>query len=69
VEIHPTLQPNLPLRSRWQIEQMQFHSRAIAHWIFKITTKPDNTPVTDADRAVEQAIRDAISRQLILLTQ
>jgi histidinol-phosphatase len=27
----------------------------------QITTKPDNTPVTDADRAVEQAIRDAIS--------
>jgi len=25
-----------------------------------ITTKPDNTPVTDADRAVETAIRDAL---------
>ena len=31
-----------------------------------ITTKPDNTPVTDADRAVETAIREALSthRQL-----
>jgi histidinol-phosphatase len=27
----------------------------------KITTKPDNTPVTDADRAVEEAIRGAIA--------
>lgn len=27
----------------------------------KITTKPDNTPVTDADRAVEEAIRSAIA--------
>jgi histidinol-phosphatase len=27
----------------------------------QITTKPDNTPVTDADRAVEQAIRNAIT--------
>ena len=26
-----------------------------------ITTKPDNTPVTDADRAVESAIREAIA--------
>jgi histidinol-phosphatase len=26
-----------------------------------ITTKPDNTPVTDADRAVETAIREALS--------
>ncbi len=26
-----------------------------------ITTKPDNTPVTDADRAVETAIREAIT--------
>jgi histidinol-phosphatase len=26
-----------------------------------ITTKPDNTPVTDADRAVEMAIRQALS--------
>jgi histidinol-phosphatase len=26
----------------------------------EITTKPDNTPVTDADRAVETAIREAI---------
>jgi histidinol-phosphatase len=26
-----------------------------------ITTKPDNTPVTDADRAVETAIREAIA--------
>ncbi len=26
-----------------------------------ITTKPDNTPVTDADRAVETAIRDALA--------
>jgi histidinol-phosphatase len=26
-----------------------------------VTTKPDSTPVTDADRAVETAIRDAIS--------
>ena len=25
-----------------------------------ITTKPDNTPVTDADRAVETAIREAL---------
>jgi histidinol-phosphatase len=25
-----------------------------------VTTKPDNTPVTDADRAVETAIRDAL---------
>ena len=28
-----------------------------------ITTKPDNTPVTDADRAVETAIRQALSIQ------
>lgn len=27
----------------------------------KITTKPDNTPVTDADRAVEETIRTAIA--------
>lgn len=27
----------------------------------EITTKPDNTPVTDADRAVEEAIRGAIA--------
>ncbi len=27
-----------------------------------VTTKPDNTPVTDADRATEAAIREAISR-------
>ena len=27
----------------------------------KVTTKPDNTPVTDADRAVEEAIRGAIA--------
>ncbi|CAB4677976.1 unannotated protein [freshwater metagenome] len=27
-----------------------------------ITTKPDNTPVTDADRAVETAIREALSK-------
>ena len=27
-----------------------------------ITTKPDNTPVTDADRAVESAIREALSK-------
>ena len=26
-----------------------------------ITTKPDNTPVTDADRAVETAIREALA--------
>ncbi len=26
-----------------------------------VTTKPDNTPVTDADRAVESAIREAIA--------
>ena len=26
-----------------------------------VTTKPDNTPVTDADRAVENAIREAIT--------
>jgi histidinol-phosphatase len=26
-----------------------------------VTTKPDNTPVTDADRAVETAIREALS--------
>jgi len=26
-----------------------------------VTTKPDNTPVTDADRAVENAIREAIA--------
>jgi histidinol-phosphatase len=28
-----------------------------------ITTKPDNTPVTDADKAVETAIRDAIASE------
>lgn len=27
-----------------------------------VTTKPDNTPVTDADRAVETAIRQALAR-------
>lgn len=27
-----------------------------------ITTKPDNTPVTDADRAVENAIREALAK-------
>jgi len=27
-----------------------------------VTTKPDNTPVTDADRAVETAIREALSK-------
>ena len=26
-----------------------------------VTTKPDNTPVTDADRAVETAIREALA--------
>ena len=26
-----------------------------------VTTKPDNTPVTDADRAVETAIRQALA--------
>jgi histidinol-phosphatase len=29
----------------------------------EITTKPDNTPVTDADKAVERAIIDAIAAQ------
>lgn len=29
----------------------------------EITTKPDNTPVTDADKAVERAIIDAIATQ------
>jgi histidinol-phosphatase len=29
----------------------------------EITTKPDNTPVTDADRAVEEAIREAIGKK------
>ena len=28
-----------------------------------ITTKPDNSPVTDADKAVERAIIDAIAAQ------
>lgn len=28
----------------------------------EITTKPDNTPVTDADRAVEETIRSAIAK-------
>ena len=28
-----------------------------------VTNKPDNTPVTDADRAVETAIREALAKQ------
>jgi len=32
-----------------------------------ITTKPDNTPVTDADRAVETAIREALQRIALMM--
>ena len=34
-------------------------------WILHIDAKPDNTPVTDADRAVERAIRNKIASPTI----
>ena len=45
--------PTRPTRSRW---------RASARAISRVETKPDLTPVSEADRAAEQAIRALVER-------